>query len=54
LSGTLSSAIFVNMWDVKKVLLVHQLIVLSLKGYTRYTYEKIDFNGIPKLFILFS
>jgi len=25
-----------------------------LKGYTRYTYEKIDLNGIPKVFLVFS
>jgi len=25
-----------------------------LKGYTRYTFEKIDLNGIPKVFLVFS
>jgi len=23
-------------------------------GYTRYTFEKIDLNGIPKVFLVFS
>jgi len=26
----------------------------SLKGYTRYTFEKIDLNGIPIIFLVFS
>jgi len=28
--------------------------IVFLKGYTRYTYEKIDLNGIPKVFLVFS
>jgi len=28
--------------------------MLSLKGYTRYNYEKNNLNGIPKVFLVFS
>jgi len=28
--------------------------MLTLKGYTRYTFEKNDLNGVPNVFLVFS